>query len=157
MPQLQLPIFADGMVPITSTLAYEKRDGRVTYFNGVMAVFSHPEDDLRTFRMITSQFCAHGNCTQSQVVKVFGVPLSTVKRYCALYKDKGPAGFYAPRVCRGAAVLTREVLEQVQQMLDEDKGIVEIAEQLGLKRDTLQKAVLAGRVHQRKKKTSAKW
>jgi hypothetical protein len=153
MPQLQLPIFAEGVTHITSVLAYQKCDGRVTYFNGMMPVFSHPEDDLQTFRMITSQFCAHGSCTQMQVVKAFGVPLSTVKRYCALYQAKGPAGFYAPRVHRGAAVLTPAVLEQAQQLLDEDKPIAQVAQQLGIKRNTLQKAVLEGRVHQRKKKT----
>ena len=80
MPQVQLPMFARGVTSITAELGYERRDGRVTYFNGAMPVFSHAEDDLATFRLITSQFCVNGNCKQPDIVRVFGVPLSTVKR-----------------------------------------------------------------------------
>jgi hypothetical protein len=152
MPQLQLPIFPAGVTPITATLAFEKRDGRVTYFNGVTPVFSHAENDLATFRMITSQFCLNGNCTQPEIVRAFGVPLSTVKRYCALYRGKGPAGFYAPRPHRGPAVLTTKVLNAAQELLDQDVPVHDVSDQLGIKRDTFRKAVRAGRVHVAKKK-----
>jgi transposase len=155
MPQLQLPFFSAGVTEISQTLAFEKRDGQVTYFNGVMPVFTHDEKDLKTFRMITSQFCTNGNCTQAQIVEAFGVPLSTVKRYCGLYREKGVEGFYAPRVYRGAAVLTDDVLKQAQQLLDEDLSVRQIADELGIKRNTLQKAVNAGRLHQRIKKRNA--
>lgn len=155
MPQLQLPFFPASVTEITPSLAFEKRNGQVTYFNGIMPVFCHDENDLKTFRMITSQFCVNGNCTQSQIVKAFGVPLSTVKRYCRLYQQKGVEGFYAPRVYRGAAVLTEDILKQAQELLDEDQSVLQIAERLGIKRNTLQKAVKAGRLHQRVKKTSA--
>ena len=151
MPQLQLPIFPATVTPITSTLAFEKRHGRVTYFNGLAPVFAHAEDDLQTFRMITSQFCANGNCTQPEIVRAFGVPLSTVKRYCAVYQKKGPAGFYAPRVTRGPAVLTPAALERAQQLLDQDVPVAEVAQQLGIKQDTFKRAVRAKRVHDRKK------
>ena len=52
MPQIQLPMFPEGVTHITSVLAFEKRDGRVTYFNGMMPVFSHDERDVQTFRMM---------------------------------------------------------------------------------------------------------
>jgi hypothetical protein len=153
MPQLQLPIFAKGVTNITSELGYEKRNGRVTYFNGAMPVFSHADDDVATFRMITSQFCVNGNCTQPDIVRAFGVPLSTVKRYCALYRTKGVPGFYAPRVLRGAAVLTESVVREAQERLDEGQEPSQVAEALGIKPDTFQKAVRAGKLHARKKKT----
>jgi hypothetical protein len=152
MPQVQLPMFARGVTDITPALGYERRNGRVTYFNGAMPVFSHSEDDLATFRMITSQFCINGNCTQPDIVRAFGVPLSTVKRYCALYRDKGPAGFYAPPVRRGAAVLTEPVVRQVQAMLDEGQEPLQVAEDLGIKWNTLQKAIAAGKLHAPKKR-----
>ena len=60
MPQLQLPIFPDGVTYITNHLAFRRQDGEVTYFNGHMPVFSHAETDVATFRMITSQFCVTG-------------------------------------------------------------------------------------------------
>jgi len=57
MPQLHLPMFPAGVTPITDELAFERRDGKIAYFNGQIAVFVHAEDDVATFRMITSQFC----------------------------------------------------------------------------------------------------
>ena len=61
MPQLHLPMFPAGVTPITDELAFERRDGKIAYFNGQIAVFVHAEDDVATFRMITSQFCANGH------------------------------------------------------------------------------------------------
>lgn len=147
MPQIQLPMFPDGVTHITSVLAFEKRDGRVTYFNGMMPVFSHDEDDVQTFRMITSQFCLNGNATQVEIAKAFGVPLSTIKRYCKLYREKGPGGFYAPKPHRGPAVLTETVLRQAQELLDQECPVGMVAQQLGIKRNTLTKAVRAGHLH----------
>ena len=55
MPQIQLPIFPVGTTHINAHLVFETKDGRITYFNGSMPVFVHDENDLQTFRMITSQ------------------------------------------------------------------------------------------------------
>ena len=38
MPQLHLPMFPTGVTHITSELAFEKKDGCITYFNGHMPV-----------------------------------------------------------------------------------------------------------------------
>jgi len=38
MPQIQLPIFPEGVTHITPVLAFSKQDGRVTYFNLESAV-----------------------------------------------------------------------------------------------------------------------
>jgi hypothetical protein len=70
MPQLQLPIFPDGVTHITNQLAFRRQDGQVTYFNGHMPVFSHAETDIATFRMITSQFCVTGHVKQSDIIRV---------------------------------------------------------------------------------------
>ncbi len=152
MPQVQLPIFAAGITPITSQLGYVKQDGRVTYFNGMMPVFAHDADDLKTFRMITSQFCVNGNCSQPDIVRAFGVPLTTVKRYCALYREKGVCGFYEERAVRGAGVLIPSVLENAQLLLDQDIAPSQVAGKLGIKPNTLIKAIRAGRLHERAKK-----
>ena len=98
MPQLVLPIFPEGATHITAELAFEKRDGWVTYFHGMMPVFRHKEDDVQSFRMITSQFCVNGNVKQVQITQAFGVPPSSVKRAVKLYREKGPSGFFCPAV-----------------------------------------------------------
>ncbi|MCI0553717.1 MAG: hypothetical protein L0287_22445 [Anaerolineae bacterium] len=152
MPQMMLPIFPDDVVYLNSNLAVRKESGQITYFNGMMPVFTHAEDDIESFQMITSQFCCSGIVKQVDVVRAFGVTDISVMRAVKRYREFGPAGFYAPRKTRGAAVLTDAVIAKAQEMLDEGKGLPEIAAALGLKRDTLGKAVRDGRLHQVKKK-----
>jgi transposase-like protein len=154
MPQMNLPFFPDGVEHITSELAFEKKDGQVTYFNGHMPVFVHAEEDIATFRMITAQFCLNGNAKQADISRAFGITLISVKRAVKLYRQKGVQGFYAEPKRRGPAVLTVPVLEQAQELLDEGLETSEVAEQLGVKRNTLAKAIGAGRLHKPKKKTS---
>ena len=149
MPQIQCPFFPEGVTHITALLAFARRDGRVTYFNGNMPVFFHDETDLASFRMITAQFVVSGHATQAEIARAFGVAKISIKRAVKLYREQGPKGFYAPRNTRGAAVLTPSVLEQAQQLFDEGLHTPEVADRLGIKRDTLSKAVRAGRLHAR--------
>ena len=153
MPQTELPFFPEGVTHITPLLAFRKEDGRVTYFNGSMPVFIHEEGDLASFRMITAQFCVNGNAKQADIARAFGVPKISLKRAVKRYREEGPRGFYAPRKRRGPAVLTPAVLSEAQQLLDEGWETAQVADRLGIKRDTLSKAVRAGRLHRAVKKT----
>jgi hypothetical protein len=155
MPQLHLPMFPNGVIHITDQLAVMKKDGEVTYFNGHMPVFRHAENDVSTFRMITSQFCVSGCAKQSDIIRAFGVTSISVKRSVKTYREKGPKGFYAPRVTRGAAVLVDTVVAQAEEFLAGGASEAEVAEQLGLKLNTLQKAIRAGRVRRPVKKNGS--
>ena len=154
MPQLQLPIFPDGVTYITNQLAFKKEDGQVTYFNGIMPVFSHAESDIATFRMITSQFCATGHVKQSDIIRAFGVTSISVKRSVKIYREKGPKGFYAPRVTRGPAVLVEDVVSEIEGRLAGGASPAEVAKTLGVKLNTIQKAMREGRIHAPIKKNS---
>jgi hypothetical protein len=48
-------------------------------------------------------------------------------------------------------VLTEAVLATAQNLLDEGLELAVVAERLGVKKDTMQKAVAAGRLHSIKK------
>ncbi len=149
MPQIQLPIFPIGMTHITNELGFVFRDGVVTYFVGHFPVYRHDEDDLRTFRMITSQFVVGGIARQSEIVRAFGIPAVSVKRAVHLYREKGPGGFYAPRRGRGPAVLTADVVKKLEALLDAGVPRADAARQLGLLPNTVAKAMGAGRVRER--------
>lgn len=151
MPQMQLPIFPDGVTSITSEIAFMKKDGQVLYFNGSMPIFSHDADDICLFRIFISQLYVNGNAKQSEIARAFGVTKELVRRSVKLYREEGAEGFYAPRKTRGAAVLTPAVLEEAQGHLDEGLSVADIAESLGIKRDTLTKAVRHGRLQVRQK------
>ena len=152
MLQTMLPIFPEGVTNITPELAFKKENGDITYLNFSMPVFTHQENDLATFRMITSQFCVSGYVTQAQIAKTFGVSPISIKRAVKLYRQSGAKGFYAPRNTRGAAVLTDDILEEIQQLLFEEMTVSAIAKKLDLKANTINKATLAGRLHRTIKK-----
>ena len=95
----------------------------------------------------------NGNATQAELCRAFGVTLISLKRSVKRYREKGAAGFYAPRVSRGPAVLTPLVMGKAQQLLDEGNTVNDVAKELGIKPDTLGKAVTAGKLHRVKKKT----
>jgi hypothetical protein len=154
MPQLQLPIFPEGVTHITNQLVFKKEDGQVTYFYGIMPVFSHAESDIATFRMITSQFYVNGHVKQSEIVRAFGVTSISVKRSVKIYQDKGPKGFYAPRVMRGPAVLVEDVVSEIEGYLAGGATLADVAKTLGVKLNTLQRAMREGRIRAPVKKNS---
>lgn len=151
MPQIQLPIFPPGMTLITPEVGVECRDGKVTYFVGCLPVFHHDKDDVRTFRMITSQMVVTGYVRQIDIVRAFGIPQVSVKRAVKRYREHGPGGFYAPRRGRGSAVLTEKVVEKLTGLLDKGMGVAEAAHELGVLPNTVAKAVRVGRVRVKKK------
>ncbi len=67
MAQLQLPIFPEGMTQINTNLGFVKKEGTVTYIYGSLPVFSHDVDDMRTFRMFTSQIYVNGSASQAEI------------------------------------------------------------------------------------------
>jgi len=118
----------------------------VVYYNGLLPVFTHAVDDTRSFRMITAQFCVSGYAKQVDIARAFHVPLISMKRAVKRFRERGPAGFYAPRKTRGPAVLTPPVVAEAESLLSSGKKLAEVAIKLGLKRNTLRKAIAAGRV-----------
>jgi hypothetical protein len=89
MPQVQLPMFPDGAQNINRDLAFTCRDRQVTCFNGQLPVFTHPADDLPGFRLFTTQLIVNGTATQDEVVRAFGVSVTTVKRYVKKCRQGG--------------------------------------------------------------------
>jgi hypothetical protein len=71
---------------INGLLRFARREGRVCYFMGCMPLFSHPETDLKSFRMLMSQFVANGSCKQVDLVRAFGISAISVKCYVKKYR-----------------------------------------------------------------------
>jgi transposase len=99
---------------------------------------------------------AGGTVKPQEIVKTFGVPMITVKRYVKLYRDRGAKGFYEPQARHSSAsVLKGPVLEQAQQLLDEARSVPEVAAELNVLPNTLHKAIHAGRLRSLQKKAIA--
>ncbi len=157
MPQMQLPVFYDGVTAITNDVGYQKTEESVVYFYGTLPVFSHALDDLDSFRMIVSQLYVNGSVPQSVLARVFQIKPLAIKRWVKRYREDGPGTFFKSRKGGSKArVLTAEVLEKVQGRLNEGRTISEISRELALSYDVLRKALADGRLSKpAKKKRSA--
>ena len=152
MPQVQLPLFPDGSTSINAELAFERRADQVVYFNGHLPVFTHEVKDLASFRFITTQLIVNGTASQGEIVRAFGVPLTTVKRACRAYRQRGGAAFFKPPARRQGHRLTPERLSQAQRLLEEGRSVPVISSQLQVLPSTLHKALDSGRLQGAKKK-----
>ena len=158
MPQMQLPIFYDGVNPITNDVGYETKEGTVVYYCGTMPVFSHSVDDLDSFRMIVSQLYVNGTVRQANITRAFHIQPLALKRWVKRYRAQGARAFFQSR--KGGSkpkVLTAEVRERVQSRLDQGRTLSEISAELSLNYDVLRKAIADGRLKKpAKKKTTAR-
>lgn len=152
MPQIQLPVFPAGSTEINAELAFECRDHQVTYFNGQLPVFTHAADDVASFRFFTTQLIINGSASQSEIVRAFGVPLTTVKRYTGKCRREGGKAFFGPPHRRSGSRLTPERLAEAQRLLDEGWGVPALSRHLGVLASTLHKAIHSGRLQVHKKK-----
>jgi transposase len=148
MPQALLPMIPPGATPISDLISVVRQDEQWTYFCGVQPIFEHSGNDRPSFRMFAAQLCCQGTCTQAQIMRAFGVSKNSLLRSIAKYRQEGIDGFYRPRRVRGASVMTDQVTVQAEKLLALGHSRNEVAEKLGVQRDTLRKAINQGRVQE---------
>jgi hypothetical protein len=148
MPQALLPIIPGGATPINDRISVIRAGGRWTYFCGIQPVFEHAEDDRRSFRMFTAQLCCQGACRQAEIIRVFGVSKNSVLRSVAKYRQEGIEGFFHARQNPRARVLTVAVTTEAQRLLDQGAARREVAETVGVRYETLRKAIQQGRLRE---------
>lgn len=151
MPQTLLPLFCEDVTPINELLAYAKRDGQVYYFHAGLPIFNHAEQDERSFRLITAQLAVNGACRQAEIVRAFGISAISMKRWAKRYREQGAAGFFSSPRKRKPRVLMDEVLVRAQELLSSGESRAEVADALGIKRDTFCRAIRSGRLVEAKK------
>jgi transposase len=148
VPQALLPLIPDGATQINDRVSVVRQNGEWTYFHGVFPVFSHSEKDRRSFRMFTAQLVGQGACRQVEIVRTFGVSSNGVKRSVKKYREEGIEAFYRAGGKRGPTVMNRQLITQAQDLLYRGRSRRETAEELGIKYDTLRKAINQGRVEE---------
>lgn len=152
MAQVQLPLFPVGSSAINAELAFERRENQVVYYNGHLPVFTHTVEDLASFRFYTTQLIVNGTASQGEIVRAFGVPLTTVKRYCRAYRRQGAGAFFGAPTRRRGHRLTPERLVEVQGLLAQGQTVPQISRALNILPSTLHKALDQGRLAGIKKK-----
>lgn len=115
-------------------------------------IYSHRVDDQRMFRLTIAQLIESGACRQTEIIEAFGMSKSSVIRAQNKLRDGGSEAFFIDRRGRKCApVLTPEVLDQAQSLLDKGLSRKDITEELGIKYDTLRKAIHDGRLREQKR------
>ena len=148
MTQLLLPLISPGITNINRLVSVFKQDNLWTYFLGNFPIYSHRVNDQRMFHLTISQLIESGTCRQTEIIDAFGVSKSSVIRAQNKLRKDGSEAFFINRQGRnkGGTILTPEVLDQAQSFLNKGVQKKEIAEELGVKYDTLRKAIYDGRL-----------
>ncbi len=156
MSQLLLPMVPAGATPISDLVSVWREGEQWTYFLGTYPIYSHRGDDRRMFRLISSQLIDAGACRHKDIIETFGVSKSSVNRALKKLRSEGAEAFFKPREGgRSGSVLTPQVLAQAQRLLDEGGSRGELVDQLGVKPDTLRKALKDGRLHESRQPETA--
>jgi transposase len=147
MPQQGwLPLIPSGVKRINDIWNVAHQDDQWVYFCGLIPVFSHDKNDQRSFRMFTAQLVNQGGCKQAEIVRAFGLSRNSVSRDVKKYRRGGADAFFRPRKGRGGSVITVEVKTEIEVLFAAGKDKGEVAQELGIKYNTLLKAIAQGRV-----------
>ena len=150
MPRLILPLIPEGATRISDLTTVYRSEDRWTYYMGLTPIYAHAADDHRLFRLFTSMMIDSGTCRHSDIVKTFGVSKSNVNRALKKLREGGPEAFFQRKPGgRKGHVLKPQVLEQAQSLLDHGFTRHDVARELGVKLDTLRKAINDGRLRER--------
>lgn len=153
MGQPILPLFIEGETSINRKIHYEydKSDNTIYYYLFCHPLFSHSRSDDVSFFLMIAQLIIHGHCKNVEIVKAFGVTPISVKRAVKKFRNGGPPSFFKNRATRGPNVMTPEVITEAQKLLDDGENRSQVAEELGLRVNTLSKAIQAGKLTEKKR------
>src|SRR3989339_1693661 len=148
MPQLMLPLISPGASRISDLISVYRDDKRWTYYFGLHPIYVHEGTDVRMFRAVTAMMIASGTCRHVDIIKAFGVSKSSVNRALKKLREGGFEAFFEERSGgRKGSVLTPQVLEKAQALLDKGVSRQDTSEELEIMPDTLRKAISDGRLH----------
>jgi len=147
MPQLLLPLESSENIHINSTVNVWKNDDQWTYFLGEFPIYTHRGDDLKMFRLTIAQLIESGACRQMDIIKAFGMSKSSVIRFQNKLRKHGSEAFFIDhRGRKQGTVLIPELIERSQELLNNGASRKDVAKKLGVKLDTLRKAINDGRL-----------
>jgi transposase len=151
--QLRLPIFPKEAELINDCFGVYKKDGLVQYIVNGMPIYTHSEDDINSFRFITSNFIHQGLCRKVDVERFFNVSEDSVYRYYNKFKEQGEEGFFGHDARKGTAHKIRgQCRINIQKKLDTGQSINSIAKEEGVTESAIRYGIQKGYL---KKRTSS--
>jgi transposase len=150
MPQLLLPLIPTDGLFINDVISVKQNADTWIYSLGVNPFYIHGANDTRSLRMITSMMIESKMCRHSEIIKAFDVSKSVVNRSLKKLRTGGPEAFYQRKEGgRKGTILTPEVLEQAQSLLDQGFDRKATVKALDVSRDAFRKALSDGRLREK--------
>ena len=149
--QLHLPLFPKETTFISDCLGVYEKEGLVQYILNGLPAYSHPVHDYNSFRFITSNFIAQGNCLKSEVERCFQVSPESVTKWHKKFVASGGDAFFGNDARKGgkAHKIIGDVRLRIQSKLDTGQSVNSIAKEEGLRESAIRYAIGAG--HLKKK------
>ena len=141
-----LPMSPANSIPINGLFSW-LQDGDMTYyFQNLQPYDCHPSDKPQAMKLRVARLCRVAHIRFTDLVNAFPLSASTIERAIKLYDDEGEDAFVGERRGQGRArsVVTPQLAERAQQLLNEGKSIRACAAQLGIASSTLHENKRAG-------------
>ena len=146
----KLPQIPQGSTSINDIVAVNNDNGTWTYSIYLWPVYTHESPQRNHFRYIASTLINSGLCRQTELVGIFGVDRKMLGRASKQLTDKGAESFFQKRRGRkGGTILTAEKLAHAQELFNQGYEREEVSVELGVKKDTLRKALGDGRLSEK--------
>lgn len=150
MKNVNLPLIPSGATSLGDAFSIFVDDKFVTWYHQLAVINRHPLDDTNTYRYMLGFMHFHNGVPQAVLARATGFHANSVMKYANIYRESGLRGFFSPVRVRGASVLVPEVLSHCQELLDQGLSRTEVAERVGIKKNTLDKAIRDKRLQERR-------
>jgi transposase len=145
--QTILPIIPSGSTLINKILTVTKQNGVWTYYLSLWPMYSHKEEDQRSFRLICALLLNAGTCRQCDIVKTFGIHRRRLNRAQKQLRENGISSFFKKSKGRtGGHIFTSEIIRRAQDLLDQGLSRSEAAKEFGIDYSTFSKAISSKRL-----------
>jgi len=150
MKNVNLPLIPCGATSLGDAFSIFVDNKFVTWYYQLAVINRHRLDDTDTYRYMIGFMHAQNGIPQAVLARATGFHANSVMNYVSIYRSGGIRDFYSPIRVRGASVLVPEVLNHCQELLDQGLSRLEVSEEMGIKKNTLGKAIRDGRLQERR-------
>jgi predicted transcriptional regulator len=145
--QMQLPVFPSSTKMINSNVGFFEKDDFIYYLHNGSPVYCHAKNDLNSYRYITANLVLTKLCKPSEVSKALGVSSRNIQRYSKALREKGTNWFFQRDEKRGDAhKLTKELLEEAQNLITKFYSVSDVARLLGVTEGALRYHIKKGNI-----------
>ena len=146
------PFRSEDAVLLSKTVAAERQEGELCFYNASGIIYTCPEDDEERVRLGVALLLTSGvDVEVGRMAEFLGKDPATLWRIRRRYEREGVAGIPYKYEGRPPHKLTGERLEEAQALLDDGKSNQQVADAVGVTEGGIRYAIRTGRLKRRPK------